>query len=133
LAISIRQPWAELILSGRKTIELRSWDTEYRGLLWLHTGKHFDTALDDRFELKNLPRGAFVGQVELLNISPVDRERWDRWRPSHLDSGRYQPGMFAWMLVTPERLSRPVPAPGHLKLFSIELDLAEQLQTALRC
>ena len=32
-ALSIRQPWAELILQGRKTIELRTWKTSYRGLL----------------------------------------------------------------------------------------------------
>ena len=32
-ALSIRQPWAELILQGRKTIELRTWKTCYRGLL----------------------------------------------------------------------------------------------------
>ena len=46
LALSIRQPWAELILQSRKTIELRSWDTDYRGYLWLHTGKGAAPDLD---------------------------------------------------------------------------------------
>jgi ASCH domain len=39
VALSIKQPWAELILLGRKTIEVRSWSTNFRGLLALHTGK----------------------------------------------------------------------------------------------
>ncbi len=38
LALSIRQPWVELILLGRKTIEVRSWTTRHRGPLWLHAG-----------------------------------------------------------------------------------------------
>lgn len=29
--LSVRQPWASLIASGRKTVELRCWTTEYRG------------------------------------------------------------------------------------------------------
>jgi hypothetical protein len=37
VALSIKQPWAELILLGRKTV--RSWSTDFRGLLALHTGK----------------------------------------------------------------------------------------------
>ena len=32
-ALSIRQPWAELIMQGRKTLELRTWRTNYRGAL----------------------------------------------------------------------------------------------------
>lgn len=32
-AISVRQPWANLIASGRKTIETRTWPTRYRGEL----------------------------------------------------------------------------------------------------
>jgi hypothetical protein len=32
-AISIREPWATLIAEGKKTIEVRSWPTKYRGEL----------------------------------------------------------------------------------------------------
>lgn len=35
-AISIRQPWAWLIVNGYKDIENRSWDTNYRGLVLIH-------------------------------------------------------------------------------------------------
>lgn len=30
IALSIRQPWVELILLGRKTIEVRSWAIRHR-------------------------------------------------------------------------------------------------------
>lgn len=38
-ALTIRQPWASLIAHGVKTIETRSWSTEYRGPLAIHAGK----------------------------------------------------------------------------------------------
>jgi hypothetical protein len=39
IALSIRQPWAWLIVNGFKTIENRSWLTNYRGPMLIHAGK----------------------------------------------------------------------------------------------
>jgi hypothetical protein len=130
-ALSIRQPWAELILQGRKTIELRTWETEHRGAFWLHTGKAVDLALDRKFGVTDPPRGAFVGRITLMDISPIDAQRWERWRGQHLDAGRYQPGLFAWHLSSAERLSQPVPAPGRLSLFKVDEALARRLHATL--
>jgi hypothetical protein len=38
-ALSIRQPWAWLILHGGKDIENRTWRTNYRGPVMIHAGK----------------------------------------------------------------------------------------------
>lgn len=38
-ALTIRQPWASLIALGVKTIETRSWPTNYRGPVLIHAGK----------------------------------------------------------------------------------------------
>lgn len=130
-ALSIRQPWAELILQGRKTIELRTWETDYRGPLWLHTGKAADLDLDRSFGVPDPPRGAFLGRITLVDISPIDPPRWERWRSQHLDSGRYHPGLFAWHLSSAERLRQPVPAPGRLNLFKVDEALARRLYAAL--
>lgn len=35
-ALSVRQPWASLIAAGRKSIEIRTWRTDYRGPLAIH-------------------------------------------------------------------------------------------------
>lgn len=37
--LTIREPWASLILSGKKTIETRSWKTNHRGKILLHASK----------------------------------------------------------------------------------------------
>lgn len=42
-ALSIRQPWAWLIVHGFKDVEIRSWGTEYRGLFLVHAGLQVDT------------------------------------------------------------------------------------------
>lgn len=38
-AITIHQPWADLIAAGTKTIETRTWPTQFRGVLAIHAGK----------------------------------------------------------------------------------------------
>lgn len=38
-AISIRQPWAWLIVNGHKDIENRSWRTKYRGQVLVHASQ----------------------------------------------------------------------------------------------
>jgi len=131
-ALSIRQPWAELIISGKKAIEIRRWQRSYRGRIWIHAGKHIDEALDLRFGLRDLFRGGFIGSAELTSIETIDERRWEAWRTQHLDPGAFQPDLFAWVLGHPRRLARPVPAPGDLGLFPIPADVLERLIEADR-
>lgn len=42
-ALSIRQPWAWLIIKGQKDIENRSWPTKVRGPFLIHAGRKFDS------------------------------------------------------------------------------------------
>jgi hypothetical protein len=42
VAISVRQPWAALIVAGLKSIEVRSWPTRRRGRVLIHAGKLID-------------------------------------------------------------------------------------------
>lgn len=41
-ALSIRQPWASLIVLGLKPVENRTWRTNYRGQLLIHAAQTFD-------------------------------------------------------------------------------------------
>ena len=41
-ALSIRQPWASLIMAGIKPVENRTWKTNFRGRIWIHAGKRYD-------------------------------------------------------------------------------------------
>ncbi len=130
-ALSVRQPWAELVLSGRKQIEVRSWSDPYRGRLWLHTGRNEDAEAGRHFGLAGLFTGGFLGAVLLLDIVPFDSERWEKWRSQHCVPGPPPAKAFAWVLSEPRRLVRPVPAPGRLHLFEVGEEMDRLLREIL--
>ena len=121
-ALSIRQPWAELIASGRKSIEIRRGTPSYRGLIWIHAGKKEDAESEANFGFAQLFKGGYIGAVDLKNIVPFDPERWEKWRNRHLDPGPFKPNLFAWIVATPVRFLVPVPGSGKLGLFEVPLD-----------
>ncbi len=129
-ALSIQQPWAELILRGLKSIELRTWTTDYRGKLWIHTGQKANPDLDRQFQLSGLFRGGYVGVATLEHIHPLDSDKWARWQRQHLDEGAYQQGFHGWILSNPIRFEDPVSAPGQLGLFAPPPDVEQRLLAA---
>ena len=97
-ALTIRQPWAALIVQGIKTIETRGWNTNYRGPLAIHAGAGVDIRRREAltvgdFEVTNdtlrgsefpqllmrgplawpyrLPLGAIVAMCELVDVLPI--------------------------------------------------------------
>jgi hypothetical protein len=64
-ALSLKQPFAELILQGRKTIELRKWNTSFRGRFLIHASKVPDAQAMKKFGFTDLPLGCILGQATL--------------------------------------------------------------------
>ena len=116
-ALSVRQPWATLISRGLKTVEIRSWSTRHRGPLLIHASRTVDEAAMRRFGLRDLPLGALVGQVELVDVRPFTADSWNLLAEEHLDPGRFQAGLYAWLLERPRSLDAPVPWRGVPGLF----------------
>ena len=129
-ALSVQQPWAELLVSGRKSIELRSWTTDYRGRLWLHAASKSRPELERHFGLEGPFKGGFVGSIQLSAVVPMTSDRWVQWRSNHLDEGQYQHGMLAWIMENPHRLLAPVRGRGHLRLFEPSPEEIQQLKLA---
>lgn len=92
LALSVRQPWAWLIVEGLKNIENRSWSTKFRGLIWVHASKgmtpdEFEAcrafvgriapALQfPMWETLESERGGIVGAVEIVGCTRVSTSPW---------------------------------------------------------
>lgn len=113
-AISIKQPWATLIASGRKTIEVRTWRTHYRGPLVLVASKAPDVAACKAHDLdpRELAAGVTVALVDLVDVR--------RGRPNDAAAACISArGAWAWMLANVRRL-QPVRMKGKLSLFWIE-------------
>ena len=71
-ALSIKQPWASLLISGRKTIEVRSWTTRIRGRILIHAARVPDSrpeawkwVTDDIRPLTALG-GGIIGEAQLF-------------------------------------------------------------------
>ena len=116
-ALSIRQPWAELIVAGLKDIENRTWPTDYRGPLLIHAGMKIEPIDADLRELvkrlsgfdlpdaADLPRGGIVGQAEIVDLVQSSPSRWFS-------------GPYGFVLASARRLPfRPMP--GKPGLFEV--------------
>jgi hypothetical protein len=100
LALSVRQPFAELILRGVKTIEFRGQPTNVRGKIYIYASLGRGSKSDEKSlaaatgisiaDLDELPRGVVVGTVELHDCTPMP---WQRG--------------YEWHLRNPKRLGRP--------------------------
>ena len=106
--LTVRQPWASLIVAGIKDVENRSWRTNYRGRLGIHAAQGFDQELIDVYGHlldEDLPLGALIGSVKLVDCVTNSRSKWaDR-------------GAWHWILTEPKTLVRPRPMKGRLGLW----------------
>ena len=129
-ALSIRQPWAELILSGKKAYELRSWRTPVRGRIWIHAARRVERDFLPSSELAdaNLVLGALVGTVEIVDCVPFTSLIAVEMQNAGAFFGDATAAEgFAWRLASPRRLSRPIPYRGTLGLFLIPTDFETEL------
>ena len=116
--LSIRQPWASLIASGRKTIELRSWATKYRGPVLILAGAGIWRGTEHPIG----PRGVALCVVDLIDVrssTPDDAGAAGIVPPEGFD--------FAWILENP-RAVRQTPVKGKLGLYKPSADLLESIR-----
>jgi hypothetical protein len=123
-AISIRQPWAWLILNAGKDIENRKWRTWQRGRVLVHassglTRREYNAAVESLFPLflddcidhidfpafEAIERGGIVGSVEIVDCVSRSPSPWFE-------------GPFGFQLAKPEQLPF-TPYKGALGFFDV--------------
>jgi hypothetical protein len=115
IAITIRQPWASLIMAGVKEIENRSWPTQYRGPLIIHAGKATDPEGVQRFGHllpDPLPAGVALGTVDLVDCAYDAYTGYDE---------HAEPGFWHFVLTDPQAFQTPIPIRGRLGLWPMEV------------
>ena len=96
-ALSLRQPNAEQVLRGKKTIEYRSMPTNKRERVYVYASM---TPADqdgwDEIDLKpkSLPTGVLVGTVEIVDCTKRGKK-------------------YHWHLAKPRRLKPPIMPKNH--------------------
>ena len=121
--LTIRQPWATLIMLGLKKYEFRSWKTNYRGELLIHAGKGIDKEGRNRLQKylpENLPRGEIICKVKLVDCIKVTKEFLEELR--NINKEVYKRSVFkeeyAWKLEVVEILKNPIKINGKLGLWN---------------
>lgn len=113
-ALSVRNPWAHLIMCGEKEFEFRSWRTDYRGDLLICSSANP--------KIKNTICGHALCVVRLNDVIEVTTKNYRDFEleRSDLTGGK----LYAWQL-TDVRVIKPLPVKGKLNFFNVDDELIE--------
>lgn len=113
--LSVRQPWAHLIVTGIKDIENRSWHTKLRGKILIHASQSIDMQAYDHLKVfyklppvKYLERGGIVGGVEIVDCVKEHRSEWFE-------------GPYGFVLQNAQKFQF-AKCKGQLNFFNVNLD-----------
>ena len=127
-AISIKQPWAWAIAEGHKTIETRTWSTNYRGELLIVSSKKPDK--DMLFFLPDawvnwigvnvtndmLLYGQALCIADLVDCHPMKPEEADKALCSIYTDAQ------SWVFENIRKID-PFPVKGQLNIYSVDVNL----------
>lgn len=125
--LTIKQPWATLIMQGDKRFEFRSWQTKYRGDLLIHAGKGIDKEAMKRLAKylpDEIPLGKILGKVTLVNcikMCPEFKEMLLKENSDIYTKSSFSEN-FGWQVEDVQVFDEPIEAKGHLSLWEYELD-----------
>ncbi|HPA47471.1 MAG TPA: ASCH domain-containing protein [bacterium] len=102
-ALSVKQPWANKIASGEKTIEVRTWYTHYRGPLLIVSSVNPPIA----------PAGYALAVADLVDIRPM------RKRDEKMALCESFDGAYSWVLEN-IRPIKPFPVRGQKGIYEVK-------------
>jgi len=117
-ALSIRQPWAWLIVNGYKDIENRTWPTQFRGRVMIHAGQAVDGQVLALWRvdsvlntvpmpsISHLTTGAIIGEVYITGCVTESTSPWFC-------------GPYGFVIANPQAYEVPIPYKGKLGFFEV--------------
>lgn len=142
--ITIKQPWSSLVVEGIKDVENRTWKTNFRGRILVHAGaKQIDSK--DLFSMEkaneipsdllediedcNLPTGAIIGSVEIVDCAINHPSIWAEktinktyWKNGKHYLEKVKP-IYNWVLANPIKFKNPIPMKGKLSFWESECEI----------
>ncbi|RKT01075.1 ASCH domain-containing protein [Chryseobacterium defluvii] len=142
-ALSIKQPWASLIALGIKDIENRTWKTNFRGRIYIHSsgtgakGKFLamnekqreEAAKFEKFYplyFDDLQRGAIIGEVDIVDCVINHSSIWaEKTNGCFLENNVfYKKGtkiIYNWVLANAVLYDKPIlNVKGKLSFWDFE-------------
>jgi hypothetical protein len=122
-ALTVRQPWAALIVSGAKTVENRTWRAPERIIgerIAVHAAETRDADTHERADGDDV-RGALVGLVVVSGCVDDSSSRWAL------------PGHFHWLLDDAVRFAEPISCRGALGIWVVPFGPARAVALYAEC
>lgn len=121
--LSLKQPWAELLVSGRKTLEIRKWKTKFRGEFLIHASKIPNKTAMAEFGFNDLPTGFIVGKARIVDVKEyISKEEFEKDEDKHFAKGYDWNGKLYGFVVKDARRLKETPLKGQLNFFDVELE-----------
>lgn len=117
-AISLHQPWASYIANGFKTIEIRTWETGFKGNIVICSTK--------KPKIEGLPCGMALAVVEIYGCRRMLN------RDEEAAMCKYKPGLWSWLLRNIRKLEPPFAVSGGQGIFEIDIS-CENDRLICRC
>ena len=127
-ALSLKQPWATLLVHGRKFIEVRRWPTARRGRILIHAAgisdpradawKHLPEELEEAARLT----GGIIGAAELTGcVSYRSKEAFGKDRLLHLNEPSwFKPPVLYGFAFTRAEVLPFRRYPGWVRFFPVK-------------
>ena len=121
--LSISQPFADLIISGEKNIELRNWNTNFRGEFLIHAPIKIRAKDCKRLKInKKLITGAIVGKATLYDVKKYNSAKEIKIdQKFHYASKDFYNKKFGFVLKNAKSFRIPIPWKGQLGFFEVKL------------
>ena len=115
--ISIKEPYASLIMMKKKKIETRSFKTKYRGEIYIHASK---TKSNKEYLIDDPKPGYILCKCNLVDCIYMDEDFINKIKDTEeYNYGLYEVGRYAWILDDIEKIE-PIYAKGQLGIWNFK-------------
>jgi len=126
--LSLKQPYAELLVSGKKTIELRTWNTHFRGKFLVHASKNVDKLRSESLGIDHdmLTYGAIIGAAILYNVKLYkNKTQLEMDKNKHYaDIEKFGFCKYGFVIKNAHRFRSSITCPGKLKFFEVDYPIS---------
>ena len=120
--LSVSQPYADLIVKGKKIIELRTWNTKFRGEFLVHAPSKIKTDACKKLGIDetHLRTGVIIGKAEIYDVKRYNSiVEFKEDQNKHFASDGFAQHRFGFLLKNPKELRIPIPYKGKLGFFNV--------------
>jgi len=121
--LSISQPFADLVIFGKKSIELRNWNTNFRGDFLIHAPLKIRVGDSKRLKIgKKFVTGAIIGKAQLYDVKKYKSTKEIKSdQKFHFSTKKFQNKTFGFLLKNAKPLRIPIPCKGQLGFFDVNI------------